>query len=198
MFSRRPSVRTRDAQIASQTNPLEEEKRKAVLKFEKEVVIEKEKEKKRAPIQGPEFLVKMIVIVGNKLFKTEELLAQEPKLEGKRVSFEDLQKFADRITAFYQRHGYITSRAYSTAHSEPGRRNCRLSLRLRRFLGGRALVEPKAITPKIIDAHSASCRERAGLDCGTGAIPRLLSSRSKDIARDYSIASPAANREKQS
>jgi hypothetical protein len=54
------------------------------------------------------------------------------------------------------------------------------------------VVQPNAITPKKINAHSSGCRENAWLDCVTGVVPEMLIPWRIGIARDYLIASPAA------
>ena len=57
-----------------------------------------------------------------------------------------------------------------------------------------AVAEQHAITPQQINAHSGDRNPNAWLDGETLSIPHRLTSRRIGIARDYSIASPTANR----
>lgn len=97
-------------QLTGQTNSLENQN-KYPKEVKKSVIEQKEENKSQAP-QGPTFLVKKINIEGNNLFKSDELLKDAKLLEGKVISFAQLQSFADVVTAIYRAHGYATSRAY--------------------------------------------------------------------------------------
>jgi hemolysin activation/secretion protein len=55
--------------------------------------------------------VKKIEIVGSTIFGEAEFLPIVQPIEGKTVTFEELQQVADKITELYLRQNYITSRA---------------------------------------------------------------------------------------
>jgi hemolysin activation/secretion protein len=59
--------------------------------------------------------VKVIEITGNTLLPTAKLHALVASAEGKTLTLGQLQALAQRITKFYQRHGYLLARAYVPA-----------------------------------------------------------------------------------
>jgi hemolysin activation/secretion protein len=58
------------------------------------------------------FEVKSIKISGNTLFTTAKLHALIAEAEGKSLTLAQLNDFAERITNFYQQHGFLLARAY--------------------------------------------------------------------------------------
>lgn len=76
-------------------------------------VIEQEKEKQQEKQdEGPVFLVQKIVFKNNTLVKQEELSELAKSVEGKKVSFGEMQRFAEMVTGYYRARGYTTTRAY--------------------------------------------------------------------------------------
>ncbi|SAL02951.1 hemolysin activation/secretion protein-like protein [Caballeronia fortuita] len=61
---------------------------------------------------GIRFEVKGFAFSGNTLFSTAELLDIVRPLIGPARSLDDLEGAADRVSAFYRRHGYLVARAY--------------------------------------------------------------------------------------
>ena len=58
-------------------------------------------------VAGPKVLVKGFRIKGATIFKEEALLALLQEYIGKELAFSELQKAAEKITAYYTAHGYI-------------------------------------------------------------------------------------------
>lgn len=56
--------------------------------------------------------VRKIKIVGNKVFDTKTLHALVADGEGKSLTFQQLKDLAERISHYYQEHGYLVSHAY--------------------------------------------------------------------------------------
>jgi hemolysin activation/secretion protein len=63
------------------------------------------------PLPTPRVNVNKIEIVGNTVFKTEELQASVQEFTGKSLTFEEIRQAADAVTKLYLNKGYITSRA---------------------------------------------------------------------------------------
>ncbi|WP_061169975.1 ShlB/FhaC/HecB family hemolysin secretion/activation protein [Caballeronia hypogeia] len=61
---------------------------------------------------GIRFEVKGFEFAGNTLFPTAELLEVVRPVIGPDRSLDDLESAADRVSAFYRRHGYLVARAY--------------------------------------------------------------------------------------
>ena len=61
---------------------------------------------------GIRFEVKGFAFTGNTLFPTAELLDAVRPFIGAGRSLDDLESAADRVSAFYRRHGYLVARAY--------------------------------------------------------------------------------------
>ncbi|SAK63060.1 hemolysin activation/secretion protein-like protein [Caballeronia temeraria] len=61
---------------------------------------------------GIRFEVKGFEFTGNTLFSAAELLDVVRPLIGPARSLDDLESAADRVSAFYRRHGYLVARAY--------------------------------------------------------------------------------------
>ncbi|MBU1862928.1 MAG: BamA/TamA family outer membrane protein [Candidatus Omnitrophica bacterium] len=97
--------------ISTQTDLLQEEKI-AIAGREGAPVIEEKKAPEVTAEEGPTFFVKKIVIEGNTLLTSEELLTYAAPFEGRELSFRELKAFADLVSAEYLRNGYTTSRAY--------------------------------------------------------------------------------------
>jgi hemolysin activation/secretion protein len=70
----------------------------------------------RAPVAGEaggiRFEVKGFEFTGNTLFPAAELLDAVRPFIGPARSLDDLESAADRVSAFYRRHGYLVARAY--------------------------------------------------------------------------------------
>ncbi|MFM0327427.1 ShlB/FhaC/HecB family hemolysin secretion/activation protein [Caballeronia glebae] len=70
----------------------------------------------RAPVAGDaggiRFEVKGFEFTGNTLFPAAELLDAVRPFIGPARSLDDLESAADRVSAFYRRHGYLVARAY--------------------------------------------------------------------------------------
>ena len=62
-------------------------------------------------VAGPKVLVKGFRIKGETIFKEEALAASLQEYIGKELTFSELQKAAEKITAYYTAHGYV-ARAY--------------------------------------------------------------------------------------
>lgn len=100
--------------LTSQTNPLKE-MQAPPTQLPQQPEVEKKEKKKTVISGGPKFLVRKVVLRGHILFPSEKLLLaalDAYKLEGQMLTFQDLQDFADHVTAYYQRHGYVNSYAY--------------------------------------------------------------------------------------
>jgi len=69
-----------------------------------------------APATAP-FLVKTLLITGNEKIPTATLHALVADGEGKTLSLADLERLTDRITDYYQTHGYPLARAIIPAQS---------------------------------------------------------------------------------
>ena len=74
-------------------------------------VIKNKRPQKSIPLSKIRVKVKHFVIIGNTLFKTKILHKLVVDGEGRSLTFDKIQFYADRITAFYKKHGYILSRA---------------------------------------------------------------------------------------
>ncbi|WP_241484925.1 ShlB/FhaC/HecB family hemolysin secretion/activation protein [Caballeronia zhejiangensis] len=61
---------------------------------------------------GIRFEVKGFAFTGNTLFPTAELLDAVRPFIGAGRSLDDLESAADRVSAFYRRHGYLVARAF--------------------------------------------------------------------------------------
>ncbi|SAK60359.1 hemolysin activation/secretion protein-like protein [Caballeronia calidae] len=61
---------------------------------------------------GIRFEVKGFAFTGNTLFSSAELLDVARPVIGPDRSLDDLENAADRVSAFYRRHGYLVARAY--------------------------------------------------------------------------------------
>jgi hemolysin activation/secretion protein len=68
------------------------------------------------PASAP-FLVKTLRISGNEKISTAILHALVAEAEGKTLTLSDLERFTDRITDYYQVHGYPLARAIIPAQS---------------------------------------------------------------------------------
>ena len=68
------------------------------------------------PASAP-FLVKTLVISGNEKIPTAALHALVADAEGKTLTLADLERLTDRITDYYQTHGYPLARAIIPAQS---------------------------------------------------------------------------------
>lgn len=97
--------------LSTQTDLLKNT-RAPLLTPDEKPVIEEEKTSERQEQTGPVFLVKKIELKGNTVFKKGELDALVRSAEGKKMSFGELERFADTLTAYYVTRGYTTTRAY--------------------------------------------------------------------------------------
>lgn len=61
--------------------------------------------------ENPEFFVNKIVVSGNTVIKEKKLKKMTRSLEGKKIRINDLIDLCNQITNYYQKRGYITSRA---------------------------------------------------------------------------------------
>lgn len=98
-------------EMATQTDLLDDV-RKTLQPLSDEPVIESEDQPDRPRESGPIFLVKKITITGNTLFRQAELDAWTAPMEGREMSFGDIEAFADALTARYVAKGYTTSAAF--------------------------------------------------------------------------------------
>jgi len=64
---------------------------------------------------GPSFLVSALHITGETRFSETELVAASGYTAGSRLSVPDLRRIAGRITAFYNKRGFIVAQAYLPA-----------------------------------------------------------------------------------
>lgn len=82
-----------------------------------ELDIPKVQEPRPAPpqAQGMRLLVHEFRIEGNRDFDTPRLLALVADLQEHELSLADLRAAAQRVTAFYQEHGYVLARAFLPA-----------------------------------------------------------------------------------
>jgi hemolysin activation/secretion protein len=103
-----------DAQrdLTAGTNPLKT--RPVYYPPVQETVISGNENQRASPKEGANFLVNKVIISGNTLFSAQVLLSvlDAHEIEGNVVSFKEIQNLADRLTAYYQSHGYTLSYAY--------------------------------------------------------------------------------------
>ncbi|MGU7775391.1 ShlB/FhaC/HecB family hemolysin secretion/activation protein [Burkholderia sp. MR1-5-21] len=64
------------------------------------------------PDTGPRILVRAFEIGGNTVFDSETLQALVADVAGDTLGFADLQRAAERITAYYRERGYVLARAF--------------------------------------------------------------------------------------
>ncbi|WP_431822075.1 ShlB/FhaC/HecB family hemolysin secretion/activation protein [Burkholderia sp. F1] len=64
------------------------------------------------PETGPRIFVRAFEIGGNTVFDGETLQARVADLAGDTLGFADLQRAAERITAYYRERGYVLARAF--------------------------------------------------------------------------------------
>ncbi|MDD5226732.1 MAG: ShlB/FhaC/HecB family hemolysin secretion/activation protein [Candidatus Omnitrophica bacterium] len=99
-------------ELVTQTDMLRTEEEPPFQKPQKKSVVEEEAEKAEPEAAGPPFLVKKILVEGNTLIPSKDLLAQAPSFEGRKLTLRELQRFTDIVTAIYRGKGYTTTRAY--------------------------------------------------------------------------------------
>lgn len=64
------------------------------------------------PEAGPRIVVRAFEVGGNTVFDSATLQALVARLAGDTLGFADLQRAAERITAYYRERGYVLARAY--------------------------------------------------------------------------------------
>ena len=79
---------------------------------EKPEIIEEKKKEEPAQAAGASFFVKKIDLEGNTIFSYDQLKKYLTPYEDQKVSFDNIKKVAQQITAHYRSKGFTTSRAY--------------------------------------------------------------------------------------
>ncbi len=105
---------TTQRDITGQTNPLKQPQGFFTPQA-RGSEIERQERKRTVMSGGPKFLVRKIALEGNIIVPSAQLLLQyldAGRLEGRMLTFQDLQDFADKVSAYYQSHGYVNSYAY--------------------------------------------------------------------------------------
>ena len=62
--------------------------------------------------RGPSFKVDEVVFWGNNSISTKKLSEFVEHLKGKEIHYTDLKEVVDKITDYYKKEGYVTSKAY--------------------------------------------------------------------------------------
>ncbi len=101
-----------NADIASQVDTLNDQKKDKIRLQETPQVEEKKKDSVETASDQAKFFIKKIRFEGNQSVTVEDLHRLVAEFENQNISFLELKNAIKKITAFYRSRGYLISRAY--------------------------------------------------------------------------------------